>query len=183
MFSVFRLLLPLIIAIVCQPCLAQVADAPGSAAKPQTQGSAAKQKSQGSAAKGSTTKTIDPIKKEDIRKMLVATGAGQMGVQVINQMIGMQRRQNPNVPKEFWDDFLSEIDANELIELTIPAYDKHLSHDEVKELTRFYESPVGKKLVQVQPQIMQDSMSAGQQWGAKLAQKIVERLKAEGYRP
>ena len=168
MFNYFRMLPLLLIAIACQPSLAQEADiAKQSQSKDKTQ-----KKSE-----------IDPAKQADIKKMLIATGAGKMGMQVINQMIGMQRQQNPKVPKEFWDDFIGEISADELIDLTIPAYDKHLSHAEVKELLKFYESPVGKKLLKVQPMIVQDSMAAGQKWGMELGQRIADRLQSEGYRP
>ena len=168
MLNVFRMLLPLLIVVACQPSIAQETETA---------------KQSGSQAKTQKKSEIDPAKKADIKKMLVATGAGKMGMQVINQMIGMQRSQNPNVPKEFWDDFTNEVSADELIELTIPAYDKHLSHDDVKELLKFYESPIGKKLLKAQPMIVQDSMVAGQQWGLKLGRRIAERLQSEGYKP
>ena len=171
MSNVTRMLLPLLIliAVLCQSLSAQVADT----ATPRKQESS----------KPAKQDEIDAAKKADIKKLLVATGAGNMGMQVVNQMVNMQRRQNPNVPKEFWDDFLSQVSGDELIDLTIPAYAKHLTHDEIKELIKFYESPVGKKLVKVQPQIMQESMVAGQKWGMDLGRRIAEQLKSKDFLP
>ena len=126
---------------------------------------------------------IDPAKKADIKKMLKLTGAGDMAKQMMGQMIGMQRQANPNVPADFWDEFMGEVNADELIDITVPSYDKHFTHEEIKALIQFYESPIGKKLVSQQPKVMQDSMVAGQKWGMKLASKIAMRLKDEGYTP
>jgi uncharacterized protein len=86
----------------------------------------------------------------------------------------------PNVPPTFWDEFQKEIDPNKLTEMCIPPYEKHLSHDDVKELIKFYESPVGQKLVKVQPQIMQECMQIGQKWGEEIGQKVVAKMKEKG---
>ena len=118
-------------------------------------------------------------KENDIRKLLVATGAGKLGVQVMQQMFDSVRMQNPSIPAEYFDQIMKEVDPNELIEITIPSYDNHLTHEEIKELLKFYESPVGKKLVEKQPLIMRDAMVAGQAWGMDLDRRIQQKLKAD----
>ena len=55
-----------------------------------------------------------------------------------------------------------------------------LSYD-LQEITKFYESPVGKKMAAAQPAIATESMAVGQQWGMKIATKVQESLKAKGY--
>jgi hypothetical protein len=42
----------------------------------------------------------------------------------------------------------------------IKIYDKHFTHDEIKELITFYESPVGKKMLEKTPEITKDLMDA-----------------------
>ena len=76
---------------------------------------------------------------------------------------------------------MAEVNANELVELVIPIYGKYLTHNDVKQLIRFYKRPVGKKLIEVQPMIMQESMMIGQEWGLKIAEKVVKSLKDKGY--
>ena len=61
--------------------------------------------------------------------------------------------------------------------MIIPIYEKHFTHEELKQLIAFYESPIGKKLIKVQPQIMMESMAAGEEWGKKLVQKAMEKLR------
>lgn len=122
--------------------------------------------------------------RKDIQKLLTLTGSDQMAIQVMNQMITMFKQSSPQVPEEFWQEFMKEAEANvtELNNLVIPIYAKYLSHEEIKELIGFYETPVGQKILKVLPQIMQESMVAGQQWGQQLGEKVVTKLKEEGYK-
>ncbi len=81
----------------------------------------------------------------------------------------------PDVPPEFWDEFMKEVDPNELVNLTVPIYMRHFTEHEIQEMIRFYRTPTGQKLVQKQPQVMQESMQAGQLWAQGLAQRVLER--------
>jgi len=118
-------------------------------------------------------------KENDIRKLLVATGAGKIGVQVMQQMFDSMKMQNPAVPAGYFDELMKEVDPNELIEISIPSYNNHLTHDEIKELLKFYESPIGKKLVEKQPLIVRDAMQAGQAWGLDLHRRIQKRIQSD----
>jgi len=119
--------------------------------------------------------------RQDIRKLMVLTGAGDLGTQVMKQMIDMFKQTYVGVPDEFWDRFLEQAGGDELVELVIPIYERHLTHEDVKGLIAFYESPLGRKLVSKQPLIMEESMLVGQEWGAKLGQDVMSKLQEEGY--
>ena len=54
---------------------------------------------------------------------------------------------------------------------------KHLSHKDLKEIIKFYESPVGKKLVKSQPLIMKESFQIGTKWGQGVAKRVMEKIK------
>ena len=118
---------------------------------------------------------------KDVRKMLVVTGVGEMGVQVVNQLLSSFKQSVPQVPEEFWTRFASKVDGDGLIELVIPIYAKHFTHDEIKELLAFYETPIGKKLISTQPAMLQESMAVGQTWGESLADQVMQELAAEGH--
>ncbi|MCX7958722.1 MAG: DUF2059 domain-containing protein [Deltaproteobacteria bacterium] len=115
-------------------------------------------------------------KLKDIRKLMEITGSGNLGMQVLNNMIESYRKMLPNVPDSFWTGFLQEVDANSLVDLIIPIYDRHLTHDEIKDIINFYESPSGRKLIKVLPEITNESMEAGSRWGKEIGAKIIERL-------
>jgi len=102
-------------------------------------------------------------------------------MQVMDQMMDMFSQSNPMVPPEFWTGLREEIDMDEFVDMLIPVYEKHLSHEDIKGLIDFYESPLGRKMVATQPALMQDSMALGQEWGADLARRVMEKMGDAGY--
>ncbi len=120
----------------------------------------------------------EAAKRQDIRRLLELTGSAQLGQQIIGQMMATFKRTNPNVPESFWNQTAKEFDSKTMIDLIVPIYDKHLTHEDVKGLIAFYESPLGRKMVSVLPAITQESMQAGQQWGMEVAQRVQQKLEA-----
>jgi hypothetical protein len=118
-------------------------------------------------------------KQKDIRKLLKITGSGELGTQVMGQMIGNMKKAMPQVPEKFWSDFMKEVHTDELVDLIVPVYDRNLSQGDVTELIRFYESPTGKKFVSVLPKITQESMGVGEKWGRELAMKVMLKLQQQ----
>ncbi len=116
-------------------------------------------------------------KLDDIRKLLELTGSAQLGRQVMDQLIPAFKQSTPNAPAQFWEDFRKEARPEELVAQLVLIYDKHLTHQEVKEIIAFYETPAGRKLVAVLPMVTQESMVAGQAWGRALAEKVSLKLK------
>ncbi|MBO9660309.1 MAG: DUF2059 domain-containing protein, partial [Chitinophagaceae bacterium] len=87
----------------------------------------------------------------------------------------------PQVPDAFWDKMLEMAKPEALADLVIPVYVKHYSDEDVMELIRFYKTPVGKKVIEKMPLVLQECLAIGGKWGEKIAQDIIEKLKAEGY--
>lgn len=121
-------------------------------------------------------------KREDIKKLLELTGAAKLGIQVMEQMISSFKRSMPQIPAKFWDEFLAEVQVDDLIHLITSIYDKYLSHADIKALIVFYESPAGKRYVKAQPLIVRESMTAGQKWGQEIAKKVMKKLQEKGYK-
>jgi len=121
----------------------------------------------------------DAAKQADIQKLMNLTGAGNLGMQAMDQMIASMKGAMANVPEKFWVEFRKELNADELVNQIIPIYDKHLTHAEVKELIKFYETPVGKKMITVMPAITAESMQVGQHWGLEVARRAKAKLDAQ----
>ena len=118
----------------------------------------------------------------DIRTLLTLTQAGEMAVQMMQEMLNSYRQGLPQVPDEFWAGFAKKIKTEDLVDMLVPVYDRHLTHSEVVSLIGFFEGPVGKKLISVQPSIMKESMQVGQQWGEKISNEVTAELQKKGYR-
>ena len=125
---------------------------------------------------------VDPKLSADIRKLLKVSGQGELGIQAMGQMIGSFKQAMPHVPAEFWDEFMKEVDADDLVDLVVPIYAKHFTREDIQGLIKFYQSPLGKKFTSKQGVIMQESMAAGQIWGEGISKKLLKRLADRGYR-
>jgi len=122
-----------------------------------------------------------PEMERDIRQLMTAMGVADLSTKIMDQMIGQLKQMAPDAPEEFWTNFRKKADGQGYVELIIPIYAKHFSHAEIKELTAFYNSPIGKKVSATLPAITQESMTAGRQWGMQLAQEVMEELKEKGH--
>lgn len=128
-----------------------------------------------------TSAEDEAAKLADIKKLLELTGSAKLGRQTMEFMIGSFKKSMPDVPAEFWDEFMKEIKDDELINLVAPIYAKHYTQQDIQKLIAFYESDIGQKSIQVTPLIVQESQLVGQQWGAQIAEKIKTRLEKQGY--
>ena len=120
-------------------------------------------------------------KRAEIRRLIELTGAANVSGVALKQIIAPIRQTFPQVPSKFWDDFIKEIDPQELVDLVVPIYDKYYTIDDIHALTQFYQSPVGQKTIKVLPQLSAQAIDAGQRWGQTVAERAMRKLKQQGY--
>jgi len=134
-------------------------------------------------------------KRADIEQLLEMTGSAEIGRQmagaVVQQMTVFLRKARPDIPQRVLDVLPAEVDGvfmdniGTLMDLTIPLYHKYFTGAEIKELIRFYSTPLGKKAIESMPALMGEAIALGQQWGQSLGPaiqaRIQARLKKEGY--
>jgi len=124
-----------------------------------------------------TTK-VDPATAAAARRLLNVTQAAKLAVNSMETLINAQRSANPQIPGGFWDAFIAHArrDTALLIDLLVPIYARHLTREEIEQLIRFYESPIGRRLTAVQPHISQESMVAGQTWGEAMGRIVGDSM-------
>jgi hypothetical protein len=134
---------------------------------------------------GAQRPSVDPATATTIRRLLDLTGAAKLALQSMEQMMPSQRAANPQVPAAFWDAFLAHArrDVPHLVDSLVPVYAAHFTKSELDQLVRFYESPLGRRLSAVQPQITQESMQVGQRWGAIIGTAVGDSLARAAARP
>ena len=91
------------------------------------------------------------------------------------------KQKYPKVDEGFWKKMENEINVNSLIDISTSVYEKNFSDKEIDELLKFYKSPLGKKMVQNAPMIMQEIESLAQNWAMEAGQKINDELTKSGY--
>lgn len=126
----------------------------------------------------------DNTYRKALNEMLEASGSLSAIKSMVPQMISMMQRTYSNVPDDFWKTFgevMTKKADTRFLDIYVPIYQRYLTLDDLKKITAFYQSPVGKKLAKATPVMTAEAMEAGQQLGQEIAQEIVERLTEEGY--
>ena len=128
-------------------------------------------------------KPIDPAKKAAISHLLTSMHANDLMNQQMKLMapsIVTMLKSNPNLTPEFADEFgrrfVSQMNVDAVSDIITQGYADHFSLEEIKDLGAFYDSPAGKKLVEVQPLIMADVAKKAQAYGEKLGMKIAQDI-------
>ena len=122
---------------------------------------------------------ISTEKRAEIEKMLHLTGMEKLMDQTKFQMIAGLKAQIKDVPESFWEKFGQKMNTHELLEKLMPVYDKYYTIDDLKAVNAFYESPAGQKVLKSLPQIMEESMKIGQEWGEKIGRQAIEEARKE----
>ena len=53
----------------------------------------------------------------------------------------------PQVPDKVWAECRNVVGPDDMVELSYAIWDKHFTHQEIRELIRFYQTPVGQKII------------------------------------
>lgn len=131
-----------------------------------------------------TAPVRDSTKQRLIHELLTLTRSVDLAVASMEAAVPAQKAANPRIPAVFWDRFLTQARARqgELETVIAAVYDRHLSSDELRQIIAFYRTPVGQKVIADMPTIVQESMQAGQTWGAQIGASVAEQLAKEGVR-
>jgi hypothetical protein len=130
---------------------------------------------------GTAVSGFGQTKEADIVKLLEVTNTRSIALHTIELFMPQMQQLFPTIPEEFWALLWSKLDIDEFIKNFIPIYDRNFTHKEIKELIKFYESPIGKRLVEATPAITQESMKVGQEWGERMGQLILNEIMSSGY--
>lgn len=99
----------------------------------------------------------------------------------MDNIVDMYKQSYSEVQQTFWEEFRKEVNMEDLQNLIVPIYEKYYTEEELTQLIAFYESPLGRKVVQSLPPIMQESMKVGEVWGKAMGERIFKRLVEKGY--
>lgn len=127
----------------------------------------------------SAEEKIQTTKTEDIKKLLEVTKAIDAGIQGMNDMLEIFKSGDFGLPDKFYDEMKKEITIENFSEVIIPIYDKCYTHDDIKELLVFYETPLGIKLIRTQPIILNESKIAAEKWATRITETIINNLQLE----
>jgi uncharacterized protein len=69
--------------------------------------------------------------------------------------------------------------ADELVDASARIYASHFTEAELKQILTFYQSPVGRKLIQEEPKAIEESMANAGNWGTNLSGDVMNKMREE----
>lgn len=67
----------------------------------------------------------------------------------------------------------------EVVDIMASSFAAHFTEAELKDILTFYNTPTGKKYVAEMPKVIQESLAVARDWGSKLSDRVVARLREE----
>lgn len=119
----------------------------------------------------------DPIEVK-VRLLLDLSGSGKLGKQVADQMCEAFEKM-PQLPTGFLSRFKEVLKPDELVDLIVPIYKKHLEEKTIDAAIAFAQSEEGKKFYAIQPALTKEAMEEGQKWGQSLAMRVLKDLEGK----
>lgn len=155
-----RLMIALACLMVSLPCLAQNADEPAS--------------------KDDVILYLRTMHSHDLMQKMVAVQFDSMRKLMHDQLV----KDKGSVPADFdarmqkmMDSLAKDMPLDEITDAMIPAYQKHFTHGDIEAMNAFYSSPVGQKVLQELPSVMQEGMQAAMPLMTNYLSEWQERMK------
>ncbi|HTW25292.1 MAG TPA: DUF2059 domain-containing protein [Candidatus Baltobacteraceae bacterium] len=137
------------------------------------------------AAPPSLAEKVDPAKEAAIRHLMDVTETSKLGDN-INEVLTnrvrdiMSRSISADKLPKFMDAFSQKFSAaspaSAVTDAMVPIYARSFSMEEIQEISKFYESPVGQKIVKQMPQVTRESQDAGVQIEQNAAMSVLEGM-------
>jgi len=130
----------------------------------------------------------DPARIAAAKELFIASGQDAQFDTVINAVTrnlgGLFKQQQPGHGRTI-DEVTAAMAAkfiarkSEMMDAIAPLYAERFTVAELAEVTAFYRTPVGRKLTATQPEIMQQSMQLGMQWGQRIGHEVEQGFRRE----
>lgn len=131
----------------------------------------------------------DQAKEADIRRLMEILGSDRMGQEIGNSILqeirpaleqmlpsGARRKE---ILARFEQKLGPQLDSTELSSQIIALYNERLTHKEILDMVDFYQSALGRKMLEVMPAIMQESQGLGAEWSEAAFQRVITEMEKE----
>ena len=131
---------------------------------------------------------LDPAKDAAIRHLLDITGESKQGQNISTGMTNqvhtvMGRSIPPDQLPKFMDTFTAKFNAgappNAVTDAMVTIYGRHFSMEDIQGITKFYESPIGQRMVKEMPDATREAQTAGMQMDQKVAMQVLWGMEDE----
>lgn len=108
----------------------------------------------------------------------VLAGMSENMKPTLSKMLPPGEYQDKLIPL-FFEKFQSKMKTDDLMDLMVPIYDKYLTKDDINGLAQFYQTPLGKKMISVLPQLVIETQTAAMNMGQGLGRQAMMEVLSE----
>jgi uncharacterized protein len=128
---------------------------------------------------------VDPTEDAAIRHLMDVTETSKLGDNInafLTERIRtiMSRSLSPDRLPKFMDSFSQKFSAaspsSAVTDAMVPIYARAFTMEDIQEMTKFYESPVGQKMVKQLPKVTQESQDAGVKIEQNAAMSVLDGM-------
>ena len=157
-----RLLLILACFALCVPCFAQNPDDPAS--------------------RDDVILYLRTMRSHDMMERTMAVQSQSVQQLLRDQILSDKGKLPPDFDahmKTAMDDLVKHMPLDDMVEAMIPAYQKHFTKGDIEAMNAFYSSPVGQKVLEQLPSVLQEGNAAMLPIISKYLSEWKERMKNE----
>ena len=135
-----------------------------------------------------TAEKLDPAKETAIRHLLEITGGAKEGENINEGMTGRVKEvmtralpadQLPKFMDTFTQKFTASAPPSAVTDAVVKIYAQHFSLEDIQGITKFYESPVGQRMVKEMPDVARDSQDVGMEIDKKVVVDVLRGMSEE----
>jgi uncharacterized protein len=95
---------------------------------------------------------------------------------IMQQLKPLIAKGNPLIERDY--DALVPV-MMKIMNSRMDEYARHFTAEEMRQVVGFYRTPAGRKFLQKQPEVFEESMALGQQFGQAMARDVQDRMSEE----
>ena len=123
----------------------------------------------------------DSVKTEAIKVLLKLSGTTDFAYVVIDDVMSNHRKMITGVPEEYWEKLKKQVDVAPFTARILGVYDKRFTLEEIKQLTAFFQSPVGAKWVVSLRDMNDEVMIQADLYGKYVYESLNKQLEKDGH--
>jgi len=152
---------------------------------PHTSSTPSKPTEQSDQSTGTAPEKVDPAKAAAIRHLMDLTNTSKLGDKVVEYFTGRVKSimgQNlgqdrlPAFMDTFTKEFSAKVSSDTINAAVVPIYAHYFTTDDIDGLIKFYESPLGQRVVKLMPQVDRDTQNVSLELGNKAALATLQSM-------
>jgi hypothetical protein len=120
-----------------------------------------------------------PVTAAQVREILTITNSTDVKRQMMENLLPLMQQMMPYMPDNVVADFQHSLELANFDAVLLRTFQAKLSQQDAAEIIAFYQSPAGKHMLALMPQIQNDWQEAGEALGQKVMLDVMARHQTE----